>query len=438
MPQVATLYQRPRYTIRMVVFENGERTPILIDERRGLPLFDPCVYVSTEIRPKTGSAATIEQALRGIQFLLTFVADRQIDLFKRFSTGRFLDLHELDDLVRAAHKPFGKAARQGSDASPSNSKVLSFDKIRKRAPKVKEDATVAVSTVAIRLYYASAYLEWMGHRAARQVCKTLEEKNNYMTLLREFRGHLRSRTPRARASSSRLSLNEDQKAELLRIIEPDCADNPWHGAFVRDRNRLIVLWGLGTGLRRGELLGLRIKLLNLRLHTADIIRRPDDKNDPRKYQPNTKTRERAIGISEELAYWTHEHIVRRRSMVGGARKHDFLFVSEHTGRPLSLSALSKIFRSLRERQPNVGEALTSHVLRHTWNEDFSDIAEKAGLAPADESRARNHAMGWSDLSKSSDHYLKRRTRKLSTEASIRIQQSVICETTRTQTDEEFQ
>ncbi|MFS8981203.1 tyrosine-type recombinase/integrase [Cupriavidus necator] len=432
MPQAAMQHQRSRYTIRTVMFEDGERTPILVDARRGLPLFDPCVYVSTEIRPKTGSAATIEQALRGVQFLLTFVADRQIDLSERFSAGRFLDLHELDDLVRAAYLPFGKAALQAGNPQPVNPKVVSFDKVRKRAPKVKEGATVAVSTVAIRLYYASAYLEWMGHRAARQVSKTLEEKNNYMALLREFLGRLRSRTPSSRASPSRLSLNADQKAELLRIIEPGCPDNPWNGAFVRDRNRLIVLWGLGTGLRRGELLGLRIKLLNLRQHTADIIRRPDDKNDPRKYQPNTKTRERAIGISEELAYWTHEHIVKRRSMVRGARKHDFLFVSEHTGRPLSLAALSKIFRSLRERQPAVGEALTSHVLRHTWNEDFSDIAEKAGLAPTDERRARNHAMGWSDLSKSSDHYLRRRTRKLSTEASVRIQQSVIREATRSQ------
>ncbi len=193
-------HQRSHYRIRTTVFGNGERMPILVDARCGLPLFDPCVYVSTEIRPKTGSAATIEQALRGVQFLLTFVAERQIDVHERFAVGRFLDLHELDDLLRAAYLPFGRTALQTGNPQPADPKVVSLDKVRRRAPRLKEERMVAISTIAIRLYYASAYLEWMGQRAARQVCKTLEEKNNYVVRLREFRSCLRSRTPSARVS----------------------------------------------------------------------------------------------------------------------------------------------------------------------------------------------------------------------------------------------
>lgn len=420
---------KPRlYAIRTTVFESGERMPILVNAVTGLPLFEPCIYACTEIRPKTGSAATIEQALRGVQFLLTFADARMINLAERFAVGRFLDLHELDDLVRSAYISLGTARSPRRNELVTGPKVLSFDQVAKRTRKSNEAEPVSISTVSIRLYYASTYLEWMGHRAAHRVCRTLEQKNDYMALLREFLGRLRARTPRARGCSSRQGLTAEQKAELLRVIAPNCPDNPWNGEFVRDRNRLIILWGLGTGLRRGELLGLHIKAIDIRREMADVVRRPDDRKDPRKYQPNTKTRERAIGISKELAYWTHEHIVKHRSKLRGARRHDFLFVAENTGRPLSLAALSKVFRSLRACHPAVGDSLTSHVLRHTWNEDFSEVADKAGLSPEDERRARNHAMGWSDLSKSSDHYLRRRTQRLATDASLQIQQSLVGDT----------
>ncbi|MFP4897099.1 tyrosine-type recombinase/integrase [Paraburkholderia sp. EG304] len=413
--------------IRTTVFEYGERMPILVDARSGLPLFDPCTFACTEIRPRTGSAATVEQALRGVQVLLAFVDDSQIDLAQRFATGRFLDLCELDELVTVVHLPLSIAATsKRSRASMQNRPaVVNLDRVRKRAPKQAEEVTVAISTVAIRLYYAGCYLQWLGHRAAKQVCASLEQKNDYMERLAQFLDQLRARTPKARSQSSRMGLTAEQKAELVRLTDPACPDNPWAGNFVRDRNRLIVLWGLGTGLRRGELLGLRIRLLDFRRNMASVMRRPDDKSDPRKYQPNAKTLERVIGIGEELAYLTHQHIVEYRTQVRGAQKHDFLFVAEITGRPLSLAGFSKVFRSLREKHQAVGHALTAHVLRHTWNEDFSEIADKAGLSPEDELRARNHAMGWSDISKTADQYLRRRTHRLAAEASRRIQNAVI-------------
>lgn len=119
---------------------------------------------------------------------------------------------------------------------------------------------------------------------------------------------------------------------------------------------------------------------------------------------------------------THDHVVKYRSKL--RCKHDFLFVAD-TGAPLSLAALSKVYRTLRKKHPDVGEKLSSHVLRHTWNEDFSEIADKAGLSEEDERRGRIHAMGWSDTSKSAEDYLKRRTRRVATEVSVKIQQAVI-------------
>lgn len=415
-----------KYVIRTVVFEDGERMPMLVSAVTGMPVYDACVYATTEVRPHSGSPATIEQALRGVQFLLSYADYRSIDLGKRFGTGQFLELHELDDLVKMAYKPMDgpRTCRDAFPAKQPTPKVIPLDRVRKRAPKVPAEPAVSISTVAIRLYYVHAYLSWMGHVAAGRACSNLEQKNHYMELLREFLARLRIRTPKARTSGNRLSMTPEERAELLRVIDPSSPDNPWSGEFVRDRNRLLTYWGMGTGIRRGELLGLRIKLIHFRRNMADIMRRPDDKRDPRKYQPNTKTRERSIGISEELAYLTHEHIVKYRSKIRAAQKHDFLFVAEN-GRPLSLSALTKIFRTLRQRHPAVGSKLSSHVLRHTWNEEFSEVADRAEMSPEDERRARNHAMGWAETSKSADYYLKRRTRRQSAAASVKIQQSVI-------------
>jgi integrase len=284
---------------------------------------------------------------------------------------------------------------------------------------------VALGTAAIRLYYARSYLQWLGERNAGQACQTLEDRDRYFRLLSQMLDRLRIRTPTAENQSTRVGLNADQKLRLLHVTDPSYPDNRGASAFLRHRNQLIVMWGIGTGLRRGELLGLRIRRLDFRKNMASIVRRGHDPDDPRIYQPNTKTRERAIGISDELAFLTHEHIVTHRAKISGARKHDFLLVAETTGRPLSLAGFSKFFRELRTRDPLVGEGLTSHVLRHTWNEEFSEIADRAGLKPEDERRARNHAMGWSDFSKSADHYLRRRTRRVADEVSTRIQQSVI-------------
>lgn len=418
------------YTIRTTVFESGERMPVLTHSDTGLPVFDACVYATTVVRPKSGSSATVDQALRGVQFLLSFLDSRSIDIRGRFASGQFFELYELDDLVRTAFRPmkwvgtdsFSNIENSCDAATPESPTIK---KIPKRATRELGISQVSISTVSIRLHYVRAYLEWFGCGMAAKSCTSLEQKAHYLESLRRCLSLIRARTPIARGEQKRQGLSETQKRFLIEVINPASDANPWSGDFIRDRNRLLVAWGLGTGLRRGELLGLGIRMIDFRRNMASIMRRSDDKQDPRKYQPNTKTRERAIGISEELAALTHQHIVKFRSTIKGAGKHDFLFVSAASGKPLSLASLSKVFRSLRQKNPAVSETISSHVLRHTWNEDFSDMADEAGLSESDERRARVHSMGWSETSSSADHYLKRRTVRQATDASVRIQQAVM-------------
>jgi integrase len=208
----------------------------------------------------------------------------------------------------------------------------------------------------------------------------------------------------------------------LRVTNPDSRENPWKKPFVRLRNCLIVLLLLALGLRRGELLSLKIRHVQTALKRLQVIRNQDDRDDPRKKQPQAKTRERMLPLGPELLALTMQYI-KERGKIAAARKHGFLIVSE-TGKPLSLSASTEIFAELRIKCPGV-KPVTAHVLRHTANEIFSDEADEIGMDPVTERRLRTELMGWSPTSEMPEYYLQRKTREQGTKASVGVQQRVM-------------
>ena len=68
------------FLVRTVIFESGERFPVLIDRDSGMPLFDPTVYCVSALRARNKATNTIDQALRSIMVLLTFLKRNEIDL----------------------------------------------------------------------------------------------------------------------------------------------------------------------------------------------------------------------------------------------------------------------------------------------------------------------------------------------------------------------
>jgi len=60
-------------------------------------------------------------------------------------------------------------------------------------------------------------------------------------------------------------------------------------------------------------------------------------------------------------------------------------VSE-AGRPLSRSAISKIFTILRRVEGLKGEKLSSHQLRHTFNENLSKMFDASGTSDENEKK----------------------------------------------------
>jgi integrase len=242
------------------------------------------------------------------------------------------------------------------------------------------------------------------------------ERNHALTT---FRANIPAVSRRSKLNA-RMGLSRDEQDRVVAIVHPGAPDNPWQRGFVRRRNWLMVVLLLATGMRRGELLGLQIGDLDPRQPKLRIIRRADAAEDLRRIQPNTKTNDREIevnpGIMKRL--WSFINIERRAIKV--ARKIPQIFTSDE-GKALSLSSIDKLFAQLRAACPGLPVQLTSHVMRHTWNDRFSEAAEKLGLSDAVEEKARNSQQGWSDRSKMGTNYTRRHTAQKGREISLKLQ-----------------
>jgi integrase len=165
------------------------------------------------------------------------------------------------------------------------------------------------------------------------------------------------------------------------------------------------------GLRKGELLNVKISDIDFRKKQVKISRRADDIDDPRRNKPNVKTRSRILAIPDKIMEITEHYILDHRSKITGAKKHEFLIVSAVDGSPLGLEAISVMFRRLRKRFPALPDDFTAHTMRHTWNDNFSKIMDKKDISEDREQQLRNYQMGWSENSKMAENYTKRHIRE---------------------------
>lgn len=78
----------PRYRVRNLVCESGERLPLLLDGTTGAPLFEPTLFVLTELRALNRASATLAQATRAVMVGKLVLDHLGVDLGARFAEGR--------------------------------------------------------------------------------------------------------------------------------------------------------------------------------------------------------------------------------------------------------------------------------------------------------------------------------------------------------------
>lgn len=409
-----------QFLARRIRFRNGERHSVLIGPN-GQPVHTATLFLA-RFRTKGRAANTIHYACRSIALVHTCLAAQPgLDLLQCLRNGEFLTAQQLNRLASAFQLPLDK--QSGPELSPAlKPKVVQIARIRmrRRSPKTKVKA-VGSETQGSRLRYAVAYLSFLsGYFGAIDAPHKLQQfKDATEKGLLILRAQIPTTTKRKKLGA-RQAISKEAQERLLKLINPECPSNPWKTKFVRFRNWLIVVILLATGMRRGELLGLRIGDLLANEPKLQILRRPDDPLDKRLCEPNTKTSEREVELRPAIIRSILHYVSMRRNCPA-AKKHPHLFVSKN-GRQLSQSSIDLIFSDIRRECPDLPRELTSHVMRHTWNDRFSEQAERMGISAETEERARNESQGWADGSEMAAHYTRRYATRKGREINLKMQE----------------
>lgn len=87
-----------RIVTNTIKMDTGERCCLITDKVSKLPLYYPCLYISSELRKENESISTIELHSASIALFYRFLNLKNIDIEERIRTAEFLRLQEIDAL----------------------------------------------------------------------------------------------------------------------------------------------------------------------------------------------------------------------------------------------------------------------------------------------------------------------------------------------------
>ena len=370
------------YKVHTILCKNGERLPLLIEIAKGIPIRLPNVWLLLSRRVKN-QASTLEREARTIGFFHWWADKHGIDLEQRFKSGNGLTAEEINPSL--------------------------YDWLRKDFTFRRDVKQIAVAPIThrSRLETIRDYVLWQ----IDQILSSTDinyNKFDYITTKRELISRQFNKDLPSIRLNRRIGLEPKLRQRFLQVIRPDAQDNPWDKS-VRHRNYILCLIYLILGLRRGEALKLYLNDINLNgaRPTLTVKRKPDDANDTRRQEPRVKTLGRIIPLASDIVKILHEYIIKYRSKIPNAKKSPFLFLSSRTGNPLSLIAVNNIFYQIIKHHHEFKYILTPHILRHSYNDLLSEIADENGLSEHDVIEIRNYLCGWSRLSSQGESYRQR-------------------------------
>lgn len=413
------------FFIKIIRASNGERLPVLVRRDSGLPVFDAVLWVVSSLRAKGHASATITQALRSIIVLYLVLEREGIDLNERLGTGGFLNPSEIEAISRACKQPLASCQNSFNldEGDTPQRRVVSLEGVRMQMTTSRSPSSeVGPSTTAIRLGYIREFLMW---RINTEILRATPKARPNLAALRDLtEQELKNKAPAVTGRSTlhlRTGLDGEATRVLLDVIKPNHPQNPWSNTFSKKRNELIVRGFLELGVRRSEFLGVRIRDIGTRGDEISILRRPDDKDDPRLNEPNTKTRDRILPISAGLFQIIKQYLLLRRDQAG--RSNDFLLIANGTGKPLSKSEINRLFIPLRDVSPLLKD-VGPHVLRHTFFENLCEDLDKNGMTDYEMIDFLVHLGGWTESSSSPKRYTRRYVQRKANAACRSMQESL--------------
>ncbi len=226
-------------------------------------------------------------------------------------------------------------------------------------------------------------------------------------LVRRINRKIKAAKPswKKRKNDDMKGLDQKERERLLDLMHPESSENPFANTALKVRNYIVLLLGLEIGLRRSEMLLIKISDIHWHSGKLSVVNLEDERVDNRLKAPQFKTHEREWVLSEDLMWALKDYAEHYRVIKIGpseAKTHPFLLVSHrrNEGRALSINALDEVLN-------RVGSLVTelSHLHLHSLRHDAvyrlleSMRDELAFLSVEDRStkvqKILTYAFGWS-------------------------------------------
>ena len=397
------------YVVRMVSFGDGEKLPLLVRRSNMLGVFDAAVF-ALHLRETRLKTKTIDSAMRAVRLLYEVLDEKNISLSERVRQGELLDASEITAVVERCK------IRMDALAEPADGVVSLANARRKQSRFVRsKDEAVSPKTAALALHYIRTFLAHLSATAILQ--KTAGKPAQFQQLSDLALRTLKAKTPKIPKGSDRRGLPLEAEEQLCEVTASSYPENPWRGEFVKCRNQLIMKLLMLLGVRKGEMLGIKLDDVNLRNGLLFIAKRTNDSDDKRSRPATTKTLPRLLPLNDELIQLLMHYIDEVRPTRRLAAYNPYLIVSDE-GNALSANSVDYVFSSLRKEFPEFVK-ISAHVMRHTVNDRFAELCE--GMPAPLVEQIQNFLMGWGKGSKSSQDYTKAYVEKKGRELYIELQ-----------------
>lgn len=331
------------FSVLHLVLDSGERLPCLVEAATWIPARVALRWAMRYRRYRVQSS-TLAANLRVLAEVYRWTQETGgFDLDDRLTQGRTLQNHEIESLARS----FRGTSTQELDTG-------AFDQ---------------------HLAVLEDFLKWSldsenrGGRRSLELAQLAQERNRIGLILHSLRLGARA--------ADRIEPLEDAYIQAIRNSIGPRRDAKGVLTFpkafsphTRLRNWLMFEVALELGIRRGELLKLRLDSLP---RGADdgirVLRRPDDPHDARSKEPAVKTAERVIPASRNLLAAVRAYLTYPQPLGRTSGRSPYLFVAR-SGNPVSMDTADDVIAAIGEHS---GVApLSWHRLRHTWAERMAE------------------------------------------------------------------
>ena len=309
---------------------------------------------------------------------------------------------ELDDLLEEGQTLTGIQIQD----------LLTFLRVGSRVVDIDRATISGSNTVARHASVIRDFLKWAVDPASQGCRQRVSfDQIRYQRVCLEEAFHAAARQ---RSASRRIRpLTAEEVARVDRSIGPHRTDdgnlrvplrfataNPFR-AETRLRNWLMYGFAIQCGLRRGELLKLRLDdLPHPDSPGLKVRRRAYDTADSRRHRPGVKTVERILDLSGEMRAGLRAYLTNRPPCGRSGGRSPYLFVTA-AGDALSITAANEII-GVVARATRIDD-LSWHSLRHTWAEALAE--ELLEQHPEEETLALLRTLGgWKPRSTMPLHY----------------------------------